>query len=634
MKKRLISAVFIACTAASLYGQVEVPPQEITQEWLKGYHTVIKENRQPFADHFKRIEKTASDKQKTNAFRVAQDFSAVNAPFVHYNVAPMSEVQYLPDAYPYDGEAGKAVRILAAQNEYEPGSFVIYPLQDLGKVQFTVSDLKTKDGKIFSKDQLDLKTVKVWYQAGNGWYSYFQDKGLKLCPELLLNDEDLIKVDTEKVANYARLTEKDGSVSYFWLTQPPAVDDRTEDLTMYRPGSAFFSMKENFKDAPVFAGATLNEGEFKQFFLTAHVTPDHAPGIYSGSITLSVKGKTIGAVPVRLRVLPFRLPAPMQYQNPDKPFRTKLFEYVGIDIIRQLNGNDMALAEKQLISILKNEVRHNQTLPTFRDAFDREDLIRASGKEYDFIVSGSMKLTSPAEMRYHANRMKDLHKQKFGHHRFRLTWGDEYGISILRGIMPMIKIYKDAGFLFYTNSRYTYVFAGFLADMFAPPTSPDFSSHIRAQQFNFINPGNEYGWYANQHVGSENPAYVRRQNGLGPWRAGFTLNENYAHHLDGYNDIRGGNFRSMNYYYSCGDGVLDTIGWEGFREGIDDIRYATLIQQLARPLLGTTPVEADYAARKALQFLAGLYTDDYDISTARLEMIRHILELKKYSKEK
>ena len=90
----------------------------------------------------------------------------------------------------------------------------------------------------------------------------------------------------------------------------------------------------------------------------------------------------------------------------------------------------------------------------------------------------------------------------------------------------------------------------------------------------------------------------------------------------------------MNYYYSCGDGVLDTIGWEGFREGIDDVRYATLIQQLARPLLGTTPVEADYAARKALQFLAGLYTDDYDISTARLEMIRHILELKKYSKEK
>ena len=49
---------------------------------------------------------------------------------VHYQVDPMSETQYLPDVYPFDGRAGMPVRIIAAQDEYEPGSFVLYPLRN------------------------------------------------------------------------------------------------------------------------------------------------------------------------------------------------------------------------------------------------------------------------------------------------------------------------------------------------------------------------------------------------------------------------------------------------------------------------------------------------------------------------
>ena len=131
----------------------------------------------------------------------------------------------------------------------------------------------------------------------------------------------------------------------------------------------------------------------------------------------------------------------------------------------------------------------------------------------------------------------------------------------------------------------------------------------------------------------ENPAFNRRQYGLGPWRAGLTCNYNYAHHLDGFNDTRGGTFRAMNFIYTDGNGALTTIQWEAFREAIDDIRYATLIQQLARPLLNSqTNVAGDFAARQALKFLADLDSDDHDLSLVRLEMIRHILNLKKHSK--
>ncbi|MBP8789015.1 MAG: hypothetical protein KBH41_16400 [Azonexus sp.] len=65
-------------------------------------------------------------------------------------------------------------------------------------------------GQALPASALDLKFVKVWYQNGNAWWSYFGDSGVRLCPELLVNDEDLIRVDTEKKANYARLVEPDG----------------------------------------------------------------------------------------------------------------------------------------------------------------------------------------------------------------------------------------------------------------------------------------------------------------------------------------------------------------------------------------------------------------------------------------
>ena len=633
--KSFLTALLAGAALFPLTAQVEVAPPEQRAEWLKAYQLLTRENS-IWSDHANRM-KDGTEKQKTNVTRVVADAKAgkITGSFIHYSVPAMSEVQYLPDAYPTDGTAGAPLRIYSALNEYEPASFVIYAFKQHGKVAFEVSDLKSKDGNVFPKSRLDLKTVKVWYQAGNAWYSYFQDNGYKLCPELLLNDEDLIKVDTKKVSNYARLIEEDGTVHYHWLTPPPAVDSVLEHLgkTSYRLDGSFRSMKPNFKDSKTFAGATLNEGEFKQFFLTAHVTEDCKPGVYSGAITLKDGGKVIGKIPVQLRILPFKLPDPMQYKNVNKPYRTRFNEYNGFEFVRALNGNDFKLAEKQLISILKNFAAHHHVIPGFRGAYSRFDIIDKAGLKRDFIATTSMRLNNLAEMRFDAKRQKEDHIRKFGRYNFNLAWGDEYGGATLRGILPMVKIYREEGFGFWSNSRHTYALAGWLASQFTPPVWPDFRSHVQPDKFTFISPDNEYGWYACQHVGVENPAFNRRQYGLGPWRAGLTCNYNYAHHLDGFNDTRGGTFRAMNFIYTDGNGALTTIQWEAFREAIDDIRYATLIQQLARPLLNSqTNVAGDFAARQALKFLADLDSDDHDLSLVRLEMIRHILNLKKHSK--
>lgn len=631
--KACLAAVIACALCLPLPAQVEVAPPEQLAAWLNHFQSLTRTNS-VWSSHATRM-KSGTDRQKANAYRVAADAEAggQTGRFVHYTVPAMSEMQYLPDAYPADGVFNAPVRIFAARNEYEPGSFVIYPFAQFGKVAFEVGDLTSAEGHVFPKSELDLKTVKVWYQAGNAWYSYFQDKGRKLCPELLLNDEDLIRVDTRKRANYARLTDQQGKVSHFLLTPVDRVDYALEHLSSAGSGVSvtFRSMKGDFKDSPGFAGATLNEGEFKQFFLTAHVTDDCKPGIYHGAITLKDGGNVIGTVPVSLRILPFSLPEPMQYKHVDQPFRTEIAEYNGIEFVRQLNGNNYELAERQLIAILKNFAAHNYVIPGFRGAYDRLDLVDAGGLRRDFIVTTSMKLDDLAEMRFDARRQKEDHLRKFGRSDFNLGWGDEYGGATLRGIIPMIQIYRGEGFGFWSNSRHTYSLAGWLADCFTPPTWPDYKNHTIADKFSFISPKNDFGWYACQHVGVENPAFNRRQNGLAPWRAGMTCNSNYAHHLDGYNDNRGGTFRSMNFFYTDGKGVIDTLQWEGHREAIDDVRYATLIQQLARPLLNRQAhVAGDFAARQALKFLADLETDDFDLTWARLEMIRHILNLLKH----
>ena len=128
------------------------------------------------------------------------------------------------------------------------------------------------------------------------------------------------------------------------------------------------------------------------------------------------------------------------------------------------------------------------------------------------------------------------------------------------------------------------------------------------------------------------------QNGKGKVKdkGNYDVSANYTWWRNNWNDMATPyeeGLRNIVLVLGSRDGVLDTLEWEGIREGADDIRYATLIQQLARPLLNSqTNVPGDFAARQALKFLADLDTDDHDLSTVRLEMIRHILNLMKHSK--
>jgi hypothetical protein len=47
-----------------------------------------------------------------------------------------------------------------------------------------------------------------------------------------------------------------------------------------------------------------------------------------------------------------------------------------------------------------------------------------------------------------------------------------------------------------------------------------------------------------------------------------------------WNDCDSGGVRDHVFAYPTSDGIIDTVQWEGFREGVDDTRYvATLIKK-------------------------------------------------------
>lgn len=547
-------------------------------------------------------------------------------------VPAMSGVQRLPDSIPEDGEKGGTVRIVAARGEYEPGSFVVRSDVDLGKVQPVVGKLVNEKGDVFPTDQLDLTVVKVWYQNRNGWFSYFGDTGAKLCPELLLHDEDLIRVDTAKEANYARITSADGKTAEWWLNPP------------WKEKKSFPSMRPGFADAKTIQPVALEKNVSKQFILTAHVTSSTPAGLYRGTITFPVSSSPFPvpsspfptlSIPVAIKVLDFDLPKPMAYIHPEMDFRVCAYDYIGKNHILALNGGDEELMWKQMEVILANFVAHGQDMKWVRCKTGSEEaertieLMKKVGMRTDVLVGPvdyKWQERDAKAARERADSIVAYYDKKYGHHNVYCGYGDEPGMRFFPENRPVFDAYQAAGLKFIIASH-DHIFdqAGFRWDWHNAAKNP--ADALSPSIWNQMGTNTYSAWYANQHVGAEDPELNRRQNGLAAYLSGYSALCNYAHHLGPYNDVSE-TYKPMVFVYGTADGVIDTLQWEGFREGVDDIRYATLMTALAREAETSADIEVRYLAGKAKLLLARFDKKTGDLNAARGEMIGFIENLR------
>ena len=550
-----------------------------------------------------------------NAVRVAREATNLPpaSPVIHYRVPATSDAQYLPDAYPYNGRPLHTVGIVSGTDAYEPGSFLLYPLKDVGRVELKLTPFTSREGRVFPAENLDLAVVKVWYQNGNGWYSYFMcEGGLKLCPELLLHDEGLIVADTKREQNYARVKDEEGNDKLVWITHYKGMEDT------FNPDS------DHFADAETIQPVTLAEGEFKQFFLTAHIPAGTPPGLYTGAVRVE-QGKTVlHTVPVAIRVLPFRLPKPKCHFDDTRDFVCHDGSRLGIGMGAERFERIAADFRRHGIDSLGIGYPY---LPTTQKAFE---IIKRLGFRLDgALFSGGWRHVAGDNRYAWRNTARRVKKQ---YHDLGLEvdgrpigYADEPGDASVKNFREQYDIYQQEGFtLEIAGHGSIYRKAAYCHSDVMIATRPEDSDTPR--RWNEIGLAN-VSWYAYNHNSTENPCFTRRQYGLTPWLAGFSAIQNNVHAFGPYNDRARTTYKPFVDSYADGRSHITTLQFEGKREGIDDIRYATLLRRLAKKAAASSDYKVANRGRIALQFFADIESTLDDPATLRREMIRHILDL-------
>ena len=124
---------------------------------------------------------------------------------IPYPWEPISSIKVLPFDYEIPAVPGNTLSMTASRNEFEPASFIITAQKDLSGITINVPDLYDAHKNTIPSSAIDVRLVKVWYQAAPNDIEY-TTAGYYLTPELLLKDDSLVKVDYATRTNYLKVT--------------------------------------------------------------------------------------------------------------------------------------------------------------------------------------------------------------------------------------------------------------------------------------------------------------------------------------------------------------------------------------------------------------------------------------------
>ena len=527
-----------------------------------------------------RFEKAHSAYESLAAYAQAYPSS----PYIIWIIDPISNEKVLPNGFPVPGIIGTELDLAACPGEYEPASFAIHGFKALRDV--TVTWGKATSGEFtLPSSQIDVHIVKCWWQAGVGVADV---KHPTLTPELLLKDPDFVSVEDEAKRN--RLRDAAAPV-----------------------------------DAAELQPVSIRAGETQQFWVTVHIPEGTPPGIYTGRMSLEIENAPETELPFMVEVLPIRLEQPaLRYSI---YYRGRLTEDLKGSIGSKWKSPRQYSAEMQ------NLKAHGITHPTCHQDFDNTQLLehtielrRRAGIATDpFYTLGlqTRGYTSSNEL----EKLKDqVHAglaqlRKHGIKELYIYGIDEASGDVLKSERPSFKAAHEAGAkVFAACASGAFELVGDLLHLavFNGPLNPSEAKKWRSLEHSIFS-------YSNPQVGVEEPETYRRNYGLALWKAGYdgAMNYAYQHNFgDIYVDNDHETFRDHVFAYPTVDGVIDTIQWEGFREGVDDVRYVTTLLKAIENASG----DKEDLAKEASEWLDAIDTDD-NLQTIRAEMAEWIMRL-------
>jgi hypothetical protein len=536
---------------------------------------------------------------------VIENDSVPEPPYICFAVKAITNDKILPWSLPTPGQVGNVLRITACRGEYQPASFCVHARKNIADLRLAATELKAEDAVIPAKS-VDIRVVKCWYQAGEE--DVYVTKERRLVPELLLKDENLIRVDFENKQNYLREFDESGKEREVLISGP-----NSDNMKHIQP-----------RDAKELQPVNIQAGETRQFWVTLHVPEDANPGNYKGQIHLTAAGLPSTALILHLRVLPFAL---------EKPQLEYSIYYRGI---LTEDGKGSISSEKKSAEQYEAEMRnikdHGIDYPTTYQPYneklleqmfeirDRVGLPRGPLYTLGLLTGNPQTLFELDALKRNVNKWLKFAKK----HRYSQVY--VYGMDEVTGDRLKSQrgawqaVHDAGGKIFVACFKGAFESMGDLLDLAilsGPPIPDETEKYHRKNHKIFC--------YNNPQVGAVMPETYRRNFGILLWKNGYDGAMDYAYQHSSnhiWNDFDHPKYRDHVFAFPTINGVIDTVQWEGFREGVNDVRYCTTLLRTVEKALAHKPK----IAREAKKWFAQMDAAS-DLDKLRQAMIAWILTL-------
>ena len=493
---------------------------------------------------------------------------------------PRTSERVLPFNYEVPAAPGNNLTIATCRDEFESASFILNAQKDISGIAISIPILYDDQGNSIPANSINIRTVKVWYQAGyddpNMW---FNTPEKYLAPELLLKDDSLIQVDYESKTNYLKATIN-GSEQYIDISNPTGT----------------FPVNAQIHDAQSLQPFSLKANENKQIWVTVHVPNNTPTGESYGDISITSASEIPVKLNIHVTVLPFDLePSPIEYgiyYFGLLPRTTIQEQMVGIDGIWK--------SPEKYAAELQDMKDHGVLYPTLNQWYSEDDpacpdlrLALSLRKDQTglptdkiylmgLLTGNSTNVTDLTKLNQDVKNWKNITSQ-YGYQDVYVYGIDEAKGEILRSERTAWQTIHTAGakvFVAVSNNNDAVNIVGDLLDVavFAGPLNT-----TQAEQWH--SHGKRIFSYANPQVGVENPEIYRQNYGFALWNAGYDGAMDYTYQ-DAFGpsiwndfDSADTHFRDHVFAYPTSNGVIDTIEWEGWREGVDDTRYLASLKK-------------------------------------------------------
>jgi photosystem II stability/assembly factor-like uncharacterized protein len=525
------------------------------------------------------------------------------------NQDPISNHFILPSYRPTTDEiTQKTMTLTACRGEYEPATFAIRSSLPLKNVMVQVSDLQAQSGsgKTIPADAVDVYWIKCWYQLRG------------FVPELLVKNDSVVPVGNG-------------------TTFPPVDTETIADSATLQP-----------LDLPV---------EFtKQVWLAIHIPDEAGPGEYQATVTVTAKGHEPRMLDLQVRVLPFTLEPPT-------------LDY-GLYVSSEMCGKGLACrlfarTPGQIYSLLENLHAHGITHPYVHQPISIKPKSRdpqdPKGRGTGGVPWQEVKY-DPSHLRRYLEMMDEI-----GFPKDKLFWANSYMMNRINyskhqkvgdpkltkwpaeAFMPTLNIVTELAKEFGYGEVYFYgmdevgrqqlEFQRTLFEMMrkadtSVPAKTFCATHGPTDVYDAANSsqmiasdeirqyqstGRKLYIYANPVSGIEQPYTYRRNIGIILYKSG-------ADGAGWWADYFTSRTRDFSFIYYTKTGQLDTLQWEGWREGVDDVRYLATLQKQIENFKTTDDPAIRQTVAKAKAWLQN-FKISQDAQQVRQEATAHIMAL-------